>query len=232
MKSKFVVLAIVSFVSGCATTQGINTVKYDPPTPAKVKNEVVIVKPYKEVWNELVKELSKSFYVINNIDKKSHIINISFNFNQPANYADCGKTHRSYTQGGSKEGFDYDVAGTSEFKAATPLQPDKNFSYYVLVRRETTLEGHANIYVAPSKNDKNRTVVTVNARYIFTARAKGQVFAQNFLGYIVSCERMPEETSIISFNTNAPGSIGGTGGKVTCCSKGKLEEEIVGMISK
>jgi hypothetical protein len=232
MKSKFVVMAIMFFVSGCAATQGINTVKYDPPTPAKVKNEVVIVKPYAAVWDKLVKELSKSFYVINNIDKESRIINISFHSNQPAEYADCGKTHRTYTQGDLKEVFDYDVAGTSEFKAATPLQPDKNFSYYVLVRREPTLEVRANIYIAPSENDKNSTVVTVNARYVFTARAKGQVFAQHFLGNIVSYERMPEEASIISFNTNAPGSINGTGEKVMCCSKGKLEEEIIGMISK
>jgi hypothetical protein len=232
MKSKLVVIAIMLFASGCAAAQGINTVKYDPPTPPKVKNEVVIAKPYTEVWDELVKELSKSFYVINNIDKESHIINISVNSNQPARYADCGKTHRSYTQGDSKEVFYYDVAGTSEFKVATPLQPDKNFSYFVLVRREPTLEGRANIYIAPSEIDKNKTVVIVNASYVFTARAKGQVFAKNFLGNVVSYERMPEETSIISFNTNSPGSIGGTGEKVTCCSTGKLEKDIIGMVSK
>jgi hypothetical protein len=232
MKSKFVVMAIMFFVSGCAAAQGINTVKYDPPTPVKVKNEVVIAKPYAEVWDKLVKELSKSFYVINNINEDSHIINISFNFNHPAEYADCGKTHRSYTQGDSKEVFYYDVAGTSEFKVATPLQPDKNFSYFVLVRREPTLEGRANIYIAPSEIDKNKTVVIVNASYVFTARAKGQVFAKNFLGNVVSYERMPEETSIISFNTNSPGSIGGTGEKVTCCSTGKLEKDIIGMVSK
>jgi len=73
---------------GCAT-QGISTRQYTENVPVQIKNEIVVSKPYTQVWDIMVKEISKSFYVINNIDKESRIINLSFSTNSPTEYVDC-----------------------------------------------------------------------------------------------------------------------------------------------
>jgi len=91
-------LVIGVAASGCAT-QGKSTTTYLKPTISEVKNEIDVTKSYAQVWDVLVKQLSKSFYVINNIDKESRIINVSFSTNSPAEYIDCGRTLRTYTQG-------------------------------------------------------------------------------------------------------------------------------------
>ncbi len=225
-------LFIAAVVSGCAT-QGRSTFNYLEPVPLQIKNEMVVAKPYTQVWDGLVKQLSKSFYVINNIDKESRIINVSFSTNSPSDYADCGRMHRTYSQGGKTEEFDYDSAGPSEFKAATERQPSKQFAYYILFRRETSLEGRCNIYVAPDENDSGKTIVTVNTRYIWTVKVKGRVEAVNVKGYVVDGAPIPEESNSIIFNTNQPGQyIPSKGPKIVCTDKGKLEDEILQMLNK
>ena len=217
-------------LSGCAT-QGISSLKYTDNTPIQVKNEIEVAKPQSQVWDTLVKELCKSFYVINNIDKESRIINISFSTDSPEEYVDCGKSHRTYTQSDKSEVYDYDVAGPAEFKVAATRQEHPAFANYINTRRETVLEGRSNIYVAPDEKDDSKTIVTVNTRYVLTIRAKGEAFAQHVSGNVFYRGRIPEETTTIMFDTNKAGQkeIGG-GLKITCFSKGKLENEILDMI--
>jgi hypothetical protein len=68
----WVILSVVA-ISGCAT-QGVNTFNFNDAKPAKIDNEIVVSKSQSVVWDILVKQLSKSFYIINNIDKASRII--------------------------------------------------------------------------------------------------------------------------------------------------------------
>ena len=177
-----------------------------------------------------MKELSKSFYVINNIDKESRIINISFSSNSPSEYVDCGKTHRTYTQGDKTETYDYDVAGPAAFKVATVRQEHPAFANYVSIRREPVLDGRSNVYVAPDEKDNAKTIVTVNTRYILTIKVKGEAFAQHANGNVFSRGRLPEETMTVTFNTNKSGQSDiGDGSKMTCFAKGKLEKDILDM---
>jgi hypothetical protein len=222
-------MASVVLMSGCAT-QGVNTTQRTENTMIKIDNEIVVPKSTSETWDILVKELSKSFYVINNIDKESRIINISFSTNSPSDYIDCGHTVRTYTQRDKTETYSYDTAASSSYKAATPRQPNPNFSYYGRARRETSLEGRSNIYVAPDEKDKNSTAVTVNTRYIWTLKMQVQIFAENINGQTLTTnERIPDYTGTIMFNTNQKGESNNTGDKITCFSKGKLEREILDM---
>jgi len=229
MNYKVCLLLLVIFVSGCAT-QGINTSEYTPPQSIKVNNEIELQTPQPQVWDILVKELSKSFYVINNIDKESRIINVSFSSNSPAEYLDCGKTYRTYVQGDKKEVYHYDTANSSQFKFATSLQQHKSFAYYINARRETMLDGRSNIYVAPSEKEKNNTVVTVNTRYILNFKMKGDGITENIHGNIVSSQRLPEETFTIMLNTNQRGQHELKEGTIYCYSKGKLEKDILDMV--
>lgn len=230
MKWKLFTMAGILLISGCAT-QGVSKIDYKAPPTTKVNNEIIVNKPYSQVWDKLVKELSKSFYVINNIDKESRVINLSFSANKPSQYADCGSTHRTYVQGDKIEVYDFETADSSEFKVATPKQPNKNYSYYVKINRNAMLEGRANINIAPAEKDSNSTVITVNTRYIWTLKVNGQVFAEQFLGKANPEARLPEETRTIIFTTNSPGKGSGKD-LTTCCSKGKVEGDILGMINK
>lgn len=220
-------------ISGCAT-QGKNTSDYVQRPPTTVVNEAVINQPYTQVWDKLVKELSKSYYVINNIDKESRIINMSFSSTKPQEYIDCGTTTRTYTQGENTERFTYDLASSSVYKAATPRQPHPAFYYYAIVNRNTSLEGRSNIYLAPDEADKNKTRVAVNTRYVLSITARGDAFQENLTGRIVSSAPLPYEQPItIAFNTNKPvqHQFGGIGGvTATCFGNGTLEREILGLI--
>ena len=223
------ILITAIFITGCAT-QGISSFKYTENASMQINNEIVVSKPQSQVWDILVKELSKSFYVINNIDKESRIINVSFSSNSPSEYIDCGKSHRTYTQGDKTETYDYDVAGPATFKVATARQEHPAFANYVIIRREPLLDGRSNIYVAPDEKDNSKTIVTVNTRYIWTIKVKGESFAQHVNGNVFSRGRLPEETTTVTFNTSQSGQQDiGDGSKMTCFSKGKLEKDILDM---
>lgn len=218
------ILSIVGIVvSGCAT-QGVSTTNYTNPQLVKINNEKVVPKTQSDVWDMLVKQLSKSFYVINNIDKASWIINISFSSNSPEEYIDCGRTTRTYTRGEEREVNNYDTAGSFDFKLAVP-----SFAYYVDIRRKTFLEGRSNIYLEPDEKDQNTTIITVNTRYIWTLKVGGNVIAEDAKDYILWSLRVIdilEKTSTIVFNTNQTGQDD----SVKCVSKGKLEKEILDMV--
>lgn len=224
------VLSIL-MLAGCAT-QGKNTANFTLSTPTTVNNEMVVSQPYSQVWDKLVKELSKSYYVINNIDKESRIINLSFSSASPQEYVDCGSSARTYTQGDHTNSFKYDIASSSRYKMATPRQPSPSFYYYADVIRTTSLEGRSNIYLAPDEADKTKTRVAVNTRYILSIAIRGQVFQENFQGSIISSSPLPmEPPTTIAFNTNKPVQHDWGGGvSSSCFGNGKLEKEILGLL--
>ena len=230
MNCNVVILSLVILLSGCAT-QGTNTFKYNPSTLLKIPNEITVSKPYSEVWDGLVKELSKSFYVINNIDKESRIINLSFSSSSPSDFVDCGKSYRTYKQGDKLETYNYNVAGSAKFKVATEKQEHPSFVNYVLINRKPNLEGRSNIYIAPEEHDKTRTSITVNTRYIVSVIVKGEAFAEHVNGNVFSRGQIPENTTTVSFNTNQIGQVEvGNPEMLTCVSKGKLEKEVLEMV--
>lgn len=231
MRNLWLPLSIMFYLTGCAT-QGVNTVKYDKPDIIKVENEITVNKPFTKVWDGLVKELSKSFYIINNIDKESRIINVSFSTNKPPEFIDCGKTYRTYTQGDKVETFNYDTAGSSRTKIAHATQPHQSWAYYSIIDRNTNLEGRSNIYIAPSEKDNNITVISVNTRNIWTVKLSGSAFAEHVNGNVVSngpTTDLNNSEDSISFNTNG---VGTNKADITCISNGKLEKEILGMVTK
>lgn len=229
-------LLVVSLtaITGCAT-QGVNAYKYNEPVQSKVENEITVDASYSSVWDKLVRQISKSFYVINNIDKESRIINLTFSTNKPEQYIDCGRTNRTYTQGDKVEKFVYEVAASSDYKAAAPEQPHPSWASYHMIHRRTNLEGRSNIYIAPSDKDNSKTVVSVNTRYIWTVLVTGDYFIENAGGnsfHRGQTTGLSLSPLTISFNTSEKGEDNGAGDKIYCVSKGTLEKEILGLIGK
>jgi len=107
MKSVFVFCAIsATILTGCAT-KGISTADRTNPQTPKFVAEKFVNKSPANVWDKLVKNMATSFFVINNIDKESRIINLSFSSDKPQDCIDCGRTRRTYFDGKITETYEY-----------------------------------------------------------------------------------------------------------------------------
>jgi len=82
----FGVLVVLCVLPGCASV----SFDYRPPTTTIRQNHAKDVsRPKDQVWNDTVAALGQRFFVINNLDKASGLINISYS-GDPARYVDCG----------------------------------------------------------------------------------------------------------------------------------------------
>ncbi|RCK52169.1 hypothetical protein TH25_06390 [Thalassospira profundimaris] len=203
MKSVIFLISSSLILSACASGK----VTLQPPSQKiEIENEKVIDKDFNTAWDDYVAELSKSFFVINNISKDSHIINVSFSTNKPSDFVDCG---------------------TSVVNTKHPVLGEKNFRYKVadsisywlgvngtnnIVQRErsTSLDGRVNIYMTPK--DK-KTFLRVNANYVM------KIFvSQGNAPFVDSREYST------TFPTN---SIGKFSDGNYCRATGRLEEDLM-----
>lgn len=204
---------------GCATAPK-STLDLTQPEPYVVANERHYDIPFDTAWQKLVEELSKSFFVINNISKESNIINVSFSSDNPLVYIDCGTSTRTY----EAETYTYPIAGDGFFKFAR--QAGNNAFFVYSVNRKTSLEGRINVYVAP---DGDGSKVSVNARYILSITTSGTVEdIRGALRISHGVQPFPPETTTHSFNTNQEESQD----EITCVSTGDLENMILDMVEK
>ena len=227
IKKCFILLVCSWLISSCATI-GKSDHRSSQPEDIIIKNELILDEEFDIIWDRLVKKLASGFYVINNIDKSSRIINVSYTSNNPEKYVDCGSTHRTYVRGSEEVTYDYEIASSCNYKMASAGGVYGNFPITYFINRNTSLDGRVNIYVAPI--DKG-TLVTVNCRYIFTVKVDGLAQQENAFGTIVYSQQIPQQSSSVTANTNSPG-IADWGDyknpvKIKCVSLGVLESEIL-----
>jgi hypothetical protein len=198
-------LAVCVF-SGCATTTN-----YTPPSRMSVTNSTKVERPFDSVWDQLVRELSGDFFVINNIDKNSRIINISFSSNRPSDYVDCGLTSRSSNSMLVNGVTQYNTADSVGYQTASPVGQVLN------VNRNTKLEGRSNIYVAPNGSG---TDVVVNTKYVLNIRTAVTALDGRSVG---------QGSRTIDFSTKSPSSPAAN--EPGCATKGAIEAKILSFVS-
>lgn len=219
----------LSCLTGCVGP-GISGLQYQgPSTDERVKNEILIHQSFDATWDALIGQLAKSFFVINNVEKASRIINISFATDKPTEYVDCGVDERIFSYRSQKANYTYPISGSNVYKFAGSWGPNHNLPYIASVIRKTSLEGRINVYVAPKDNE---TLVTVNTRYLLTIRTGGQAEFANSFGTVIDRQNVTAEPVTVSFNTGQTGigdePIHGPG-QFKCRSNGSLEAEILKM---
>ncbi|PCJ62707.1 MAG: hypothetical protein COA73_06110 [Candidatus Hydrogenedentota bacterium] len=226
--SIFIVAMI--FSSGCATTPALSFASNEKPKPEEIQNSRIVDKSFDDVWDKLVGNLATQFYVINNIDKESRLINVSFSTDTPENYVTGGVTRRELK---GKEGtteFTYDPAAKATFVHTYKWGVYKNLPAEALVTRTPSLGGRANVYVAPHEDG---TIVTVNARFIIKVSITGTYTAKNAFGGVQDAGRLTPSTASASFNTNIPTTVTwesvGEPETVTFQSLGVFESDILAM---
>src|SRR3546814_18902843 len=111
MLKRSAVMAAILLTAGCAAQADLN---YRKPTQPSLTNSRTVNAGFEETWDRLVRNLSSEFFVINNIEKASRIINVSFQTDSPDRYFICGVPHRPSTRpNGKKEVYTYGGAGDS-----------------------------------------------------------------------------------------------------------------------
>lgn len=207
---KFAVLALVVAVSGCA-----GKVDYIRPNPPQgLVNQKIIDKPREAVWNTSVPELGKQFFVINNLDKSSGLINVSYS-GDPESYVDCGRI-TSYVKNARGERT-YAFPGSRAQQSYEILEPNGLF----FVERKMTLEGRVNLVF--EETGQAQTKVTANTHYVLNRNLAVRNVANNFT---------QSRNDSMSFNSNNGATFpsNSSGQATECVSTGKLEREILSVL--
>lgn len=205
MLKQLATLSILLILSGCA-----GKFEYKQPQAAKsVKNTITIKKSKDEVWKKIIPQLGSSFFVINNIDKDSGFINISYS-GEPEKYIDCG-TISSFVQN-ARGKRNYNFQASSKYQEYETMTN----GIYARYQRSMNLDGRINVVI--QSIDKNDTLVSVNAKYIVTKN----------IAVINTSNITQRRSDTISFNTNSSNRFPKSG--TTCYSTGKLEKEILKLL--
>ncbi len=122
--AKLWLLVPVLLLVGCAGKQDY----IRPTAPTATSNSKVIEKPRDTVWNGAVPALEKQFFVINNMDKASGLINISYT-GDPKRYIDCGQVSAYVKNAREERTYDFPGAAASQnlrINVAAGAVPDRS----------------------------------------------------------------------------------------------------------
>ena len=123
-----------------------------PPTKKDDVNKYIttINASFDEVWSKLIQYSGKTFFAIDNYEKDSGLITLSFGASRPERFITGG--HWEY----------------SDSRPAKQIDFSGDYVEYLSRYGNGNLNGKMNIVV--TKLEKNKTKVRVNAKYIFTAQ--------------------------------------------------------------
>lgn len=217
-------LAVTMPILTACVGPGTSSLHYTPPTPAAVQREIEIFEPAEQVWNRLVEGVTRSSFSLRNINEMSRVVSLSFSVNAPERYVDCGTTRRDFSFRKQHESYDYALAESSSFKAASSWGARSRLASVLHYQRQTTLEGHATVHVAPRGAQSS---VTANVQFHFSSSSTGEARGYSAWGRLVRTEHIARTTpGKLSFSTTQSGSADWAGVEVTCQSKGSLEAEL------
>ena len=132
-----------------------NVGKYVPPNidDTNFKNSVITYKNFDETWTSIIDFVNDSFFKIENFDKDSGLLTLSFGSKEPENFIDCGD-------------FEYTLFFTGEeFKG----------SYIDYAQRGLLAVLKAKMNINIQKIDNESTKISINTNYTFST--------QHALGY-------------------------------------------------
>lgn len=195
----------LAFLTGCATS----SLDYRPPSSQGMSHTKEVQIPFDQAWDAMVRQLSSDFFVINNIDKNSRLINLSFSTQKPSDFVDCGITNREFENGRGKRSYTYAAADSSTFSVTN----DKSLAFNM--SRRTKLEGRVNIYMAPAGSG---TSVAVNSKYALQINWSA-----------VGFDGAPGGSGSNTFDFST--KQGYTNSDLTCYAKGTLERRILDMVN-
>lgn len=175
---------------------------------------VSLAMPRDSAWRFVVGGLARSFFVVNNLDQASGLINVSYS-GDPERYINCGRMNSKVSNMAGDRTYDFPAA-----KAHMRFEVMQGGSLYTIVR-DLSLEGRVNLLLEGSGQDSSR--VTVNARYV----------VQKQTSVVQAGASVPQSsTETISFNSGASAAFSPSGnGQATVCGPtGELEKSLLAAV--
>ncbi|MGB2690276.1 MAG: hypothetical protein WBC36_14935 [Desulfobacterales bacterium] len=208
---KFRLVILIIFVSMIAISCVSGKVSYIAPQGLQSTNNSVVLKESKDkVWMKLIDGIGESFFVINNIEKDSGLINISYS-DDPCRFISCGTLNSNVLNAQGKRKYNFPAC--IEYKEYEEFNKGNLF----IIRRRITLDGRASIIV---QKRNNGTLVKVNVRYVVIKDAKN---------YDPSWRFIRTELSSIIFNSNGGESFPNG---MKCYANGQFEKMILDIVNK
>jgi hypothetical protein len=211
LRVKISAALLCATLAGCATGQYTYTA---PPQQVPITNTIEIARPIAEVWKTAIPKIGREFFVINNLDQSSGLVNLSYSGN-PESFVTCGLIHSTVSNAAGDRRYDFPAA--SAFQRYEYLRGASLFA----AERRTSLEGRINLIFEAQAPDRTR--VTANTRYLFTR--------ENDVAQVGTPNRRQSRNQI-SFNTNQSASFPADpqGVAVLCYPTGKLETDLLELV--
>lgn len=210
----FLFILMAFLASSCASS---GKIKYTPPSNSydEPKNVTVVPRSRDAIWQATIPQLGKKFFVINNLDKSSGLINISYS-GDPEEYIDCGRILSEVKNASGERRYDFAAAKARQsYEVVDPV-----YGYFA-IDRSMSLEGRINLVF--EEVSEGITQITVNTRYIVERKQVIKSLANRF----------PQTISDkISFNSNNGASfpLGTNSEAAACVATGALEHQILSVV--
>lgn len=198
-------------LAGCATGSTTRQSHKEYTAEEKANSKTVNLSK-DQLWEKLIPAIGKSFFSINNVDKASGFINLTFS-GDPQRYVDCGSLMTSVKNLWGPREYQIDLAAAeSRYEA---INNNDLFQIY----RKLTLEGKINLVVEKVNTGSK---ITVNTRYVLSRMTESVGGMDDRYRRIRSVDQ-----DSVGFDSNTEGIFnGGT----KCVSNGRLEKEILDLV--
>lgn len=196
----FIAAATFAIFAGCAAAPAPST--YLAPEGEEYATSVIMPYDYDTSWSKLVRAASQTFFAIENFEKDSGLMTLSFGSENVIANIDCG----------TMNGQNY----TSFWKSRTG-------------NADVDISGKMNLLVQPEGEDQTR--VSVSARYIVNMSASGQIynyFTGGMMYFSDSLSMSFDSNSTGSDTTSNPSA--GTSAVRTCAPTGNIEQTVIDAI--
>jgi hypothetical protein len=209
------IVLVLLVLCGCGATR-ISTSYREPARANDVANSKIIDLAFDDAWAKMIPRIGSTFFSVNNIDKASGFMNVSYS-GDPLKYVDCGVQTYTLTRFGQ--------ANSGSFPAASAYGEEvfhTGLDVSTVVASKMALEGRANIIL--ERLSAAKTKVTVNVIY---------VVSRNVSVLSGMSELPPPQTDTVSFSTNSVGNIPSRawiGHPWVCVANHRLEGDILDLI--
>lgn len=212
MRNKIILILSIFILAGCS-----GKFEYTKPTNIKqVRNSVIINKSIEDIWKEMIPNLAKTFFTINNIEKDSGFLNINYSGN-PEEYIDCGTIYSYLKNLRGEQTYSFPASRAHvNYNTLTD-------GYYEMHTRKMNLSGKINITI--KKIEPRKTLLTINTKYIITKKISTMTPSNNYSFPV-------NHFDTISFTSNGYDSFTNNIGQKTstCYANGNLETTLINII--
>ncbi len=221
MKRPLFIFLFLIFFSGCT-----GHYKYTPPAePAPGNNSIVLNESKDVIWAKMIPNLGKRFFTINNLDKSSGLVNITYK-GDPEAYVDCGQTESQVKNVRGQRTYNFPVSrANQEFEALVEGE-------LFVVTRKMVLEGRMNLIF--EEIGENKTKISAMAQYILTNtqtnRQISAIIDTNEKGTMDA--DLEEVSEAINFNSNGSASFRTTIANAKCQPTGKFERDVLSLVQQ